>query len=104
MNSLLNAVGAEALIEEVDVNLLRGGEHAGEAQQQSVRGHHGAAGLRTGSTQHGVLIFYLHWEDNFICTLNNDENMLIYLQTRPASVLSINCHERKCREAPFSPN
>ena len=49
MSSLLNAVGTEALIEEVDVNLLRGGggEHAGEAQQQSVRGHHGAAGLRT---------------------------------------------------------
>ena len=80
MSSLLNAVGTEAFIEEVDVNLLRGGggeDAAGEAQQQSVRGHHGAAGLRTG--EHGVLIFYLHchWEDNFICTLNNDENMLI---------------------------
>ena len=78
MSSLLNAVGTEALIEEVDVNLLRGGggeDAAGEAQQQSVRGHHGAAGLRTG--EHGVLIFYLHGEDNFICTLNNDENMLI---------------------------
>ena len=50
MSSLLNAVGTEALIEEVDVNLLRGGggeDAAGEAQQQSVRGHHGAAGLRT---------------------------------------------------------
>ena len=44
---LLNAVGAETLVEEVNVDLLRpgSGQHAGEANYQSSQGgHHVAAG------------------------------------------------------------
>ena len=46
IHCLLNAVGAETLVEEVNVDLLcpGSGEHAGEAQQESQRGHHHGAG------------------------------------------------------------